>query len=117
MILVTVWTDVLALKAWHAPAAKAGRQRFDLSILVRVPCSQRWFGWCNIGVEEALFESGFYREFAWSSGTRYISHWVSILRSRHFPKEYVLGAKILKVINVVVGPTLIYAPKSTSKMR
>jgi IS5 family transposase len=87
---------------------------------------QQWFGLSDLGAEEALFETSFYRDFACISGTQRIPDRVSILRFRHLLEEHALSPKILQVTNTklaahglllktgtVVGATLIAAPSST----
>ncbi len=76
---VMPWADLLALIAQHAPVAKTGRPPFDLELMLRVHCLQQWFDLSNLGAEEALFETSFYRDFAGISGTQRIPDRVSIL--------------------------------------
>lgn len=123
---VMPWGELLALIAPHAPVAKTGRPPFDLALMLRIHCLQQWFGLSDLGAEEALFETGFYRDFAGISGTQRIPDRVSILRFRHLLEEHGLSPKILQVINTklaaqglllksgtVVDATLIAAPSST----
>ena len=117
---------MLALITPHAPVAKTGRPPFDLAVMLRVYCLQQWFGLSDLGVEEALFETGFYRDFAGISGAQRIPDRVSILRFRHLLEAHDLSPKILQVINAklaahglllktgtVVDATLIAAPSAT----
>jgi len=95
-------------------------------MMLRIHCLQQWFGLSDLGAEEALFETSFYRSFVGISGTERIPDRVSILRFRHLLEEHDLGPKILQVINAklsahglmlktgtVVDATLISAPTST----
>ena len=66
---VMPWGELLALITPHAPVAKTGRPPFDLAMVLRIHCLQQWFGLSDLGAEEALFETGFYRDFAGISGT------------------------------------------------
>ena len=66
---------------------------------LRIHCLQQWFGLSDIGAEEALFETGFYRAFAGISGTQRIPDRVSILRFRHLLEAHELSPQILQVIN------------------
>ena len=93
------WGELLALITPHAPLAKTGRPPFDLAMMLRIHCLQQWFGLSDMGAEEALFETGFYRDFVGISGTEPIADWVSILRFRHSLEEHNLSPKILQVIN------------------
>ena len=123
---VMPWAELLALTAPCAPVAKTGRPPFDVAMMLRIHCLQQWFGLSDLGVEEALFETSFYRDFAGISGIQRIPDRVSILRFRHLLEEHALSPKILQVINAklaahglllksgtVVDATLIAAPSST----
>lgn len=123
---VMPWGELLALITPHAPVAKTGRPPFDLAMMLRIHCLQQWFGLSDLGAEEALFETSFFRDFAGISGTQRIPDRVSILRFRHLLEEHDLSPKILQVINAklaahglllksgtVVDATLIAAPSST----
>ena len=120
------WGELLALITPHAPRAKMGRPPFDLAMMLRIHCLQQRFGLSDLGAEEALFETNFYRDFVGISGTQRIPDRVSILRFRHLLEEHDLSPKILQVINAklasqglllktgsVVDATLIAAPSST----
>jgi len=123
---VMPWNELLAIISPHAPVATTGRPPFELAMMLRIHCLQQWFGLSDLGAEEALFETSFYRSFVGISGTDRIPDRVSILRFRHLLEEHDLGAKILQVINAklsahglmlktgtVVDATLISAPSST----
>ena len=123
---VMPWGELLAFIAPHAPVAKTGRSPFDLAMMLRIHCLQQWFGLSGLGAEEALFETGFLRDFAGISGTQRMPDRVSILRFRHLLEEHDLSPKILQLINAklaahglllktgsVVDATLIAAPSST----
>ena len=126
MAQVMPWGELLALVAPHAPVAKTGRPPFDMAMMLRIHCLQQWFGLSDLGAEEALFETSFYRDFVGISGTQRIPDRVSILRFRHLLEAHELSPKILQVINAklaaqglllkvgtVVDATLIAAPSST----
>ena len=123
---VTPWGELLALITPHAPVARTGCPPFDLAMMLRIHCLQQWFGLSDLGAEEALFETGFYRTFVGISGAQRIPERVSILRSRHLLEAQELSPKILQVVNAklaacgllpksgtVVDATLIAAPSST----
>lgn len=120
------WGELLALIAPHAPVAKTGRPPFDLALMLRIHCLQQWFGLSDLGAEEALFETGFYRDFVGNNGTDCTPDRANILRFRHLLEEHELSSKILQVINAklaahgmllktgtVVDATLIAARSST----
>lgn len=96
---VMPWDQLLALIAPHAPLAKTGRLPFELALMLRIHCLQQWFGLSDLGAEEALLETNFYRNFVGISGTQRIPDRVSILRFRHLLEEHDLSPKILQVIN------------------
>jgi IS5 family transposase len=123
---VMPWAELLALIAPHAPTSHTGRPPFDLALMLRIHCLQQWFGLSDLGAEEALYETGFYRDFVGISGTERIPDRVSILRFRHLLEQHKLSPSILQVINAklathglllktgsVVDATLIAAPSST----
>ena len=111
---------MLSLIAPNAPRAKTGRPPFELVIL------QQWVGLSDLAIEEALFETALYRQFAGLSSVERIPDRVSILRFRHLLEEHQLAPQILAVVNAtladkglmlkqgtVVDATLIAAPSST----
>ncbi|AOG23458.1 IS5 family transposase [Acidovorax sp. RAC01] len=126
MNLVVPWTELLSLIAPHAPRAKTGRPPFELVTMLRIHFLQQWFGLSDLAMEEALFETSLYREFAGLSSVERIPDRVSILRFRHLLEEHQLAPQILAVVNAtladkglmlkqgtVVDATLIAAPSST----
>jgi IS5 family transposase len=126
MKLAVPWTELLSLIAPHAPRAKTGRPPFELVTMLRIHFLQQWFGLSDLAMEEALFETALYREFAGLSSVERIPDRVSILRFRHLLEEHQLAPQILAVVNAtladkglmlkqgtVVDATLIAAPSST----
>ena len=96
---VMPWSELLALITPHARTAKTGRPPFDLAMMLRIHCLQQWFGLSDLGAEEALFETSFYRDFVGISGTQRIPDRVSILRFRHLLEAHELSPRILQIIN------------------
>ncbi len=126
MNLVVPWTELLVLIAPHAPRAKTGRPPFELETMLRIHFVQQWFGLSDLAMEEALFETALYREFAGLSSVERIPDRVRILRFRHLLEEHHLAEQILATVNAtltdkglmlregtVVDATLIAAPSST----
>ena len=95
MNLVVPWTELLSLIAPHAPRAKTGRPPFELVTMLRIHFLQQWFGLSDLAMEEALFETALYREFAGLSSVERIPDRVSILRFRHLLEEHQLAPQIL----------------------
>ena len=123
---VMPWADLLALISAHAPVAKTVRSPFDLALMLRIHCLQQWFGLSDLGAEEALFETGFYRDFVGIRVTERIPDRGSILRFCHLLEEHDLSPSVIQVINgklaahglllkigSVMDATLIAAPSST----
>ncbi len=94
--------------------------------MLRIHFLQQWFGLSDLAMEEALFETALYREFAGLSSVERIPDRVSILRFRPLLEEHQLAPQILAVVNVTladkglmlkqgtaVDATLIAAPSST----
>lgn len=126
MNLVVPWAELLSLIAPHAPSAKTGRPPFEQVTMLRIHFLQQWFGLSDLAMEEALFETALYREFAGLSSVERIPDRVSILRFRHLLEEHQLAPQILAVVNAtladkglmlkqgtVVDASLIAAPSST----
>ena len=67
---VMPWSELLALITPHEPVAHTGRPPVDLAMMLRIHCLQQWFRLSDLGAEEALFETGFYRDFAGISGNQ-----------------------------------------------
>jgi hypothetical protein len=99
MNLVVPWTELLSLIAPHAPRAKTGRPPFELVTMLRIHFLQQWFGLSDLAMEEALFETTLYREFAGLSSVERIPDRVSILRFRHLLEQHQLAPQILAVVN------------------
>ena len=126
MNLVVPWAELLSLIVPHAPRAKTGRPPFEVVTMLRIHFLQQWFGLSDLAMEEALFETALYREFAGLSSVERIPDRVSILRFRHLLEAHQLAPQILAVVNAtladkglmlkqgtVVDATLIAAPSST----
>ena len=123
---VVPWAELLSLIVSHAPRAKTGRPPFEVVTMLRIHFLQQWFGLSDLAMEEALFETALYREFAGLSSVERIPDRVSILRFRHLLEAHQLAPHILAVVNAtladkglmlkqgtVVDATLIAAPSST----
>ena len=121
MNLVVLWSELLALIAPHAPRAKTGRPPFELETMLRIHFVQQWFGLSDLAMEEALFETALYREFAGLSSVERIPDRVSILRFPHLLEEHQLATVNATLTDnglmlregTVVDATLIAAPSST----
>ncbi len=94
--------------------------------MLRIHFLQQWFGLSDLAMEEALFETPLYRDFAGLSSAERIPDRVSILRFRHLLEEHQLSIQILATVNstlaakglllksgTAIDATLIAAPSST----
>ena len=128
---VIPWSQLLALIAPHAPAAKTGRPPFATEVMLRIHLLQQFFGHSDPAMEEALHDIPLYREFAQLDvGTTRLPDESTILRFRHLLEAHDLGAQILEAVNAqlqrqglllktgtVVDATLIAAPSSTKNAK
>lgn len=106
MSLVVPWTELLSLIAPHAPRAKTGRPPFQLVTMLRIHFLQQWFGLSDLAIEEALFETTLYREFAGlSSGERDPEmHQTKKGNQRHFGMKAHIGVDADSgLVHTVVG--------------
>lgn len=126
MELVVPWRELIALIAAASPVASTGRPPFAHETMLRIHFLQQWFGLSDLAMEEALFETPLYRDFAGLSSAQRIPDRVSILRFRHLLEEHQLSIQILATVNstlaakglllksgTAIDATLIAAPSST----
>ena len=120
------WAQLLALIESHAPVAKTGRQPFALAAMLRIHFMQQCFGLSDMAMEEALFDTPMYRDFAGFDGMARLPDRVSILRFRHLLEQHRLAEQFLATVNerlaakgyllkegTAIDATLIAAPTST----
>lgn len=123
---VVPWRDFVALIAPHAPAKATGRPPFPVEAMLRIHLLQQWFGLSDVAMEEALYDTPLYREFAALGGMSRLPDRVSILRFRHLLERNQLAEQFLKTVNeqltacgymlkegTAEDATLIAAPSST----
>lgn len=129
MNLVVPWSELVALVTPHAPArgAKGGRPPFAVETMLRIHFLQQWFNLSDPAMEEALYDTPMFREFAGlDMGEDHLPDESTILRFRHLLEAHSLSVQILATINAtllakglllkqgtVVDATLIAAPSST----
>ena len=129
MNLVVPWAALVALIAPHAPARspRGGRPPFAVETLLRIHFLQQWFNLSDPAMEEALYDTPMFREFAGLDiGEENLPDESTILRFRHLLEEHNLALQILATVNAtltakglllkqgtVVDATLIAAPSST----
>ncbi len=126
---VVPWAELVALIAPHAPArgVKGGRPPFAVETMLRIHFIQQWFNLSDPAMEEALYETPMFREFAHLDlGEDPLPDESTILRFRHLLEAHNLSVQILATVNAtltakglllkqgtVVDATLIAAPSST----
>ena len=129
MNLVVPWAELVSLIAPHAPAAgaKGGRPPFAVETMLRIHFLQQWFNLSDPAMEEALYDTPMFREFAGlDMGEDNRPDESTILRCRHLLEKNNLSLQLLATVNAtltakglllksgtVVDATLIAAPSST----
>ena len=129
MNLVVPWAELVSLIAPHAPApgAKGGRPPFAVQTMLRIHFLQQWFNLSDPAMEEALYDTALFREFAGlDAGEDNLPDESTILRFRHLLEAHDLSLQILATVNAtlatkglllksgtVIDATLIAAPSST----
>ena len=129
MNLVVPWAELVSLIAPHSPtrSAKGGRPPFAVETMLRIHFLQQWFNLSDPAMEEALYDTPMFREFAGlDMGEDRLPDESTILRFRHLLEAHNLSLQILATVNAtlmakglllkqgtVVDATLIAAPSST----
>jgi IS5 family transposase len=129
MNLVVPWGELVALVEPYAPApgAKGGRPPFAVQTMLRIHFLQQWFNLSDPAMEEALYDTPMFREFAGLDASEdNLPDESTILRFRHLLEAHDLSLQILATVNAtltakglllksgtVVDATLIAAPSST----
>jgi transposase, IS5 family len=129
MNLVVPWSELVALITPHTPvrSAKGGRPPFPVETMLRIHFLQQWFNLSDPAMEEALYDTALFREFAGlDMGEDHLPDESTILRFRHLLEAHHLSVQILATVNAtltakglllkqgtVVDATLIAAPSST----
>ena len=129
MNVVVPWPELVALIAPHTPTpgAKGGRPTFAVDTMLRIHFLQQWFTLSDPAMEEALYDTPMFREFAGLDiGEDHLPDESTILRFRHLLESHDLSFQIFSTVNAmlqakglllksgtVVDATLIAAPSST----
>jgi IS5 family transposase len=127
MNLVVPWAELVGLIQPHAPAGKTGRPPFAVETLLRIHFMQQWFTLSDPAMEEALYDTPLYCEFArLDPGMSRVPDESTILRFRHLLEANDLALQIMATVNAMlaarglllkagtaVDATLIAAPSST----
>ncbi len=129
MNLVVPWAELVSLIAPHTPqpGAKGGRPPFGVQTMLRIHFLQQWFNLSDPAMEEALYDTPMFREFAGLDiGQDCLPDKSTILRFRHLLETHKLSKQILATVNAtltakglllkqgtVIDAALIAAPSST----
>ncbi len=106
MNLVVPWGELVSLIAPHAPApgAKGGRPPFAVETMLRIHFLQQWFNLSDPAMEEALYDTPMFREFAGlDAGEDRLPDESTILRFRHLLEAHNLSLQILATVNATLG--------------
>ena len=133
MNLVLPWATLVGLVAAHVPKAvtKGGHPPFSVQTMLRIHFLQQWFNLSDPAMEEALYDTPMFREFAHlEMGEDHLPDELAILRFRHMLDTHDLGSQILATVTAtlsakglllkqgtVVDATLMAANQSLSHRR
>jgi IS5 family transposase len=105
MNLVVPWAELVSLIAPHAPAAgaKGGRPPFAVETMLRIHFLQQWFNLSDPAMEEALYDTPMFREFAGlDMGEDNLPDESTILRFRHLLEKNNLSLQLLATVNATL---------------
>ena len=80
---VVPWQELVQLIAPYYPQGRNGRPPFELQTMLRLHFLQQWFKLSDLGMEEALFDTPLYRDFAQLDAHGRLPDESTILRFRH----------------------------------
>lgn len=123
---VVPWSELVAQLTAVAPPKATGRPPFGHETMLRLHLLQQLFGLSDFAMEEALFETPLYRNFAGLDANARLPDRVSILRFRHLLEKHNLAKQFFETVNAmlrerglmlhsgtVIDATIIAAPSST----
>jgi len=123
---VVPWSALVAQVTAVAPPKATGRPPFAFETMLRLHLLQQLFGLSDFAMEEALFETPLYRDFARLDINARLPDRVSILRFRHLLEKHHLAQQFFETVNAmlkarglmlhsgtVIDATIIAAPSST----
>jgi transposase, IS5 family len=123
---VVPWPELVAMLTALAPVKATGRPPFAHETMLRLHLLQQLFGLSDFAMEEALFETPLYRDFAGLDANARLPDRVSILRFRHRLEKHKLAQQFFDTVNAmlkarrlmlhsgtVIDATIIAAPSST----
>ena len=120
------WSQLLDVIEPVYPKAGNGRRPYPLESMFRIHCLQQWYGLSDEGMEDALYEIAWMRQFAQLSMDKAIPDRTTIMNFRHLLEKHKLTRKLFKMVNqwlsdcgimmtqgTLVDATIIEAPSST----
>ena len=123
---VVPWPELVAMLTAVAPVKPTGRPPFAHETMLRLHLLQQLFGLSDLAMEEALFETPLYRDFAGMDANARLPDRVSIFRLRHLLEKHHLAQQFFDTVNAmlkarglmlhsgtVIDATIIAAPSST----
>jgi transposase, IS5 family len=123
---VVPWSKFEALIEPVYPKAGAGRRPYPMSSMLRVHLLQQWFGYGDLAMEEALYESAPLRQFAQLALDRALPDETTILNFRRLLETNDLATQLFAGVNAhlaekglalrsgtIIDATIIHAPSST----
>jgi len=123
---VVPWPDLVDQLTAVAPPKATGRPPFGHETMLRLHLLQQLFGLSDFAMEEALFETPLYLDFAGLDANARLPDRVSILRFRRLLEKHNLAEQFFETVNAmlrarglmlhcgtVIDATIIAAPSST----
>jgi IS5 family transposase len=106
MDLVVPWAAPVSLITPRTPAhgSKGGRPPFAVEAMLRIHFLQQWFSLSDPAMEEALYDTPMFREFAGlDAGEDNLPDESTILRFRHLLEAHNLSLQILATVNATLA--------------
>lgn len=126
MDAVIPWAELVAVIAPYYPQGRTGRPPFALETMLRVHFMQQWFCLSDPAMEEALFDTPLFGQFAQLPEHGRVPDESTILRFCHRLEKHKLAEELFRTVNdllcqrglmlragTLVDATLIAAPSST----
>ena len=88
MEVVVPWPELVVQISAVAPVKPTGRPPFAHETMLRLHLLQQLFGLSDFAMEEALFETPLYRDFAGLDANARLADRVSIVRFRHLLEKH-----------------------------
>jgi transposase, IS5 family len=100
---VVPWAALVELIAPCYAEGKNGRPPFALEAVLRIHCMQQWLTLLDLAMEEAVFDTPIYREFAGLDAHGRLPDESTFLRFRHRLEKHKLADQILANVNELLA--------------